>query len=212
MGTTPGGARPVTRSPDRAIGHLPAACCPLTGRAPSAAFRLSDRSASDARGRVPPARGERPGGAGARRRGVSPAATPITLLRGTAGQLAGPDSARQVALNITALNTVVGAFADQLVESATAHGCADLVNTASIAGRQPCNGFPACSASKAYVVHPSATSRSGLCAKNVSVPVVEPGIVAGGPQGLYHQHTENLPPGSPVHTLRYPPHEAAGLQ
>jgi NADP-dependent 3-hydroxy acid dehydrogenase YdfG len=58
------------------------------------------------------------------------------MLPGTAGQLAGPDSARQVELNITALNTVIGAFADQLVESATAHGCADLVNTVSIAGRQ----------------------------------------------------------------------------
>jgi NADP-dependent 3-hydroxy acid dehydrogenase YdfG len=100
------------------------------------------------------------------------------MLPGTAQQLAGPDTDRQVELNISALNTVIGVFTDQLVESAATHGCADLVNTASLAGRQPFRGFSAYAASKAYVVHLTATLRPELGAKNVRVTAVEPGIVA----------------------------------
>jgi NADP-dependent 3-hydroxy acid dehydrogenase YdfG len=100
------------------------------------------------------------------------------MLPGAARDLAGADTVRQVALNVTALNTVVAVFADQLVEAAGAQGTADLVNVASIAGRRPFPGFVAYSASKAYVVQLSATLRAELGPKNVRVTAVEPGIVA----------------------------------
>lgn len=100
------------------------------------------------------------------------------MLPGAARDLADTTTNRQVELNIAALNTVIGVFADQLVEAAAAFGVADLVNTASIAARQPFPGFPAYAASKAYVRHLSATLRSELGAKNVRVTALEPGIVA----------------------------------
>jgi len=44
---------------------------------------------------------------------------------------------RQVDLNITGLNNVILAFVDRLLTTAASSGVADLVNTASIAGKLP---------------------------------------------------------------------------
>jgi NADP-dependent 3-hydroxy acid dehydrogenase YdfG len=83
----------------------------------------------------------------------------------------------QVDLNISALNTVIGAFVNQLVDSGQDAGVADLVNTASIAGKNLFPTFAVYSASKAYVIHLSNHLRTELGPKDVRVSAIEPGIV-----------------------------------
>jgi NADP-dependent 3-hydroxy acid dehydrogenase YdfG len=83
----------------------------------------------------------------------------------------------QVDLNITALNTVISAFVDQLVESAQSSGVADLINTASIAGKNVFPTFSVYAASKAYVIHLGNNLRCELGPKDVRVTTIEPGIV-----------------------------------
>jgi NADP-dependent 3-hydroxy acid dehydrogenase YdfG len=100
-----------------------------------------------------------------------------------AKDLAGADSRRQIELNVTALNSVISAFVDQLVESAAALGSSDLVNTASIAGKALFPGFASYAASKAYVVHLGNNLRAELGPKNVRVTTLEPGIVETELQG-----------------------------
>ena len=85
---------------------------------------------------------------------------------------------RQLDLNIGAVNNVVIAFADQLVGAAAAAGVADLVNTASIAGKQLFPTFSSYAASKAYVIHLGNNLRAELGPKGVRVTTIEPGIVA----------------------------------
>jgi NADP-dependent 3-hydroxy acid dehydrogenase YdfG len=83
----------------------------------------------------------------------------------------------QVDLNISALNTVIGAFLSQLVDSARSAGVADLVNTASIAGKNLFPTFAVYSASKAYVIHLSNHLRTELGPQDIRVSAIEPGIV-----------------------------------
>lgn len=83
----------------------------------------------------------------------------------------------QVDLNISALNAVVGAFVDQLIESAQSAGVADLINTASIAGKNVFPTFSVYAASKAYVIHLGNNLRCELGPKDVRVTTIEPGIV-----------------------------------
>jgi len=85
---------------------------------------------------------------------------------------------QQVDLNIGAVNNVVIAFTDQLVAAAAAGGVADLVNTASIAGKHLFPTFSSYAASKAYVIHLGNNLRAELGPKNVRVTTIEPGIVA----------------------------------
>jgi NADP-dependent 3-hydroxy acid dehydrogenase YdfG len=93
------------------------------------------------------------------------------------GELAGTDSMNQVALNVSALNAVIGAFSGQLLQAAKAYGVADLINTASIAGRNVFPGFPVYAATKAYVVHLSSNLRLEFGPQDVRVTAIEPGIV-----------------------------------
>ena len=97
--------------------------------------------------------------------------TPVT-------RVAPDDWQRQVALNIGALNNVVVAFVEQLISTAASAGVADLVNTASIAGKQLFPTFSAYAASKAYAIHLGNNLRTELGPKNVRVTTIEPGIVA----------------------------------
>jgi NADP-dependent 3-hydroxy acid dehydrogenase YdfG len=83
----------------------------------------------------------------------------------------------QVDLNISALNTVISAFVDQLVESGQSAGVADLINTASIAGKNVFPTFSVYAASKAYVIHLGNNLRCELGPKDVRVTTIEPGIV-----------------------------------
>ncbi|WP_328603402.1 SDR family oxidoreductase [Amycolatopsis sp. NBC_00345] len=96
--------------------------------------------------------------------------TPVTDIRES-------DWAKQVDLNIGGLNTTVQAFAGQLIATAAATGVADLVSTASIAGRTLFPGFSVYAATKAYVIQLGANLRAELGPKNVRVTTIEPGIV-----------------------------------
>ncbi|KAB2582118.1 short-chain dehydrogenase [Rhodococcus erythropolis] len=87
------------------------------------------------------------------------------------------DWTRQIDLNVGAVNNTVTAFTQQLLRSAEDYGVADLVNTASIAGRNLFPTYSAYAASKAYVIHLSKNLRAEFAPKNVRVSVVEPGIV-----------------------------------
>ncbi|MEV0406646.1 SDR family oxidoreductase [Actinoallomurus sp. NPDC050550] len=87
------------------------------------------------------------------------------------------DWADQTALNVGAVNYTVLAFGGQLVEAAAAHGVADLVNIASIAGKTLFPGYSAYAASKSYVIHLGRSLRAELGPKQVRVTTVEPGIV-----------------------------------
>jgi len=82
-----------------------------------------------------------------------------------------------VEINIGALNSVIAAFVPQLLQSAAEQGVADLINTASIAGKQMFPGFSVYAASKAYVIHLSNNLRAELGQKGVRVSTIEPGIV-----------------------------------
>ncbi|MEV6171616.1 SDR family oxidoreductase [Streptomyces sp. NPDC051954] len=96
--------------------------------------------------------------------------TPLAELRAA-------DWSRQTELNVGAINNTVLAFGGQLVEAAAAFGVADLVNTASIAGKTLFPTYSAYAASKAYVIHLGRNLRAELGPKQVRVTTVEPGIV-----------------------------------
>nr|WP_062341550.1 SDR family oxidoreductase [Herbidospora sakaeratensis] len=83
----------------------------------------------------------------------------------------------QIDLNVTGLMNAIGAFVPQLVESAAAHGVADLVNTSSILAQNLLPGFAVYSATKAYVTHLSRHLRAELGGRDVRVSAIEPGIV-----------------------------------
>ena len=84
---------------------------------------------------------------------------------------------RQTDLNVGAVNNTVLAFGAHLVETAASYGVADLVLTASIAGRTVFPTYSAYAASKAYVIHLGRNLRAELGPKQVRVTTVEPGIV-----------------------------------
>ena len=92
-------------------------------------------------------------------------------------RLGDADTTRQVDLNVSAVNTVVGAFLEDLLAAADQQGCADLVTTASVAAHDVFPGFPVYAATKAYVAHLAANLRQELAPLGVRVTTVEPGIV-----------------------------------
>ena len=106
------------------------------------------------------------------------------------GDLNPPDWSRQVELNIGAVNNTLIAFTEQLVRSAAATGVADLVNTASFAGRSVFPTFSVYAASKAYVIHLGNNLRAELGPKNVRVTTMQPGIV--GTELQSHIADENV--------------------
>ncbi|MDV9169008.1 SDR family oxidoreductase [Streptomyces sp. W16] len=87
------------------------------------------------------------------------------------------DWSSQTALNVDAVNNTVRAFSGQLIEAAAAYGAADLVNTASIAGRTLFPSYSAYAATKAYVIHLGRNLRAELGPRQVRVTTIEPGIV-----------------------------------
>lgn len=87
------------------------------------------------------------------------------------------DWTQQIALNVSALNTLTQAIAPQLIASAGGGTSADLINIASIAGRTPFPRFSVYSATKAYVIQFGATLRAELGPLGVRVSTIEPGIV-----------------------------------
>jgi NADP-dependent 3-hydroxy acid dehydrogenase YdfG len=83
----------------------------------------------------------------------------------------------QIALNISGVVLSIGAFVDQLVETAAAGKPADLISTSSIAGQYLYPNFAIYSASKAFVSHLTRHLRAELGPKGVRVGEVAPGIV-----------------------------------
>jgi NADP-dependent 3-hydroxy acid dehydrogenase YdfG len=105
-------------------------------------------------------------------------------------ELDSPNWGHQVELNIGAVNNTVIAFTDQLVRTAAADGVADLVNTASVAGRTLFPTFSVYAASKAYVIHLGNNLRAELGPKDVRVTTIQPGIV--GTELQSHIDDENV--------------------
>ncbi|MBE1875428.1 SDR family oxidoreductase [Myceligenerans pegani] len=85
--------------------------------------------------------------------------------------------ATQIDVNVRGAVATIGAFVDQLVETATAGKPADLINTSSIAAQNLFPEFAVYSASKAFVAHLSRHLRMELGAKGVRVSDVAPGGV-----------------------------------
>lgn len=83
----------------------------------------------------------------------------------------------QIDLNIAALVDTIGAFVDQLVETAATGAPADLISTSSIAGENLFPNFAVYSGTKAFVKHFTMTLRAELGPKGVRVGDVAPGIV-----------------------------------
>jgi NADP-dependent 3-hydroxy acid dehydrogenase YdfG len=76
------------------------------------------------------------------------------------------------------------------VRTAAADGVADLVNTASVAGRTLFPTFSVYAASKAYVIHLGNNLRAELGPKDVRVTTIQPGIV--GTELQSHIDDENV--------------------
>jgi NADP-dependent 3-hydroxy acid dehydrogenase YdfG len=106
------------------------------------------------------------------------------------GDLNPQDWSNQVELNIGAVNNTLIAFTEQLVRFAATAGVADLVNTASIAGRGVFPTFSVYAASKAYVIHLGNNLRAELGPRNVRVTTIQPGIV--GTELQSHIADENV--------------------
>lgn len=85
--------------------------------------------------------------------------------------------ATQIDVNVRGAVATIGAFVDQLVESAQGGRPADLVNTSSIAAQNLFPEFAVYSASKAFVAHLSRHLRMELGSKGVRVADVAPGGV-----------------------------------
>jgi NADP-dependent 3-hydroxy acid dehydrogenase YdfG len=84
----------------------------------------------------------------------------------------------QIDLNIGAAMHTIGAFHDQLAETAAASGRADLINTSSIAAQNIFPNFAVYSATKAFITHLSRTLRTEYGPKGIRVSAIEPGIVS----------------------------------
>lgn len=84
---------------------------------------------------------------------------------------------RQIDLNVTALVTTVGAFVDQLVETASTGAPADLLSTGSIAGESMFPNYAVYSGTKAFVHQFTSTLRAELGPKGVRVATIAPGLV-----------------------------------
>ncbi|WP_213814478.1 SDR family oxidoreductase [Glaciihabitans sp. dw_435] len=83
----------------------------------------------------------------------------------------------QIDLNVSALVTTVGAFVDQLVETAATGAPADLISTGSVAGEALFTNFAVYSGTKAFVKHFTTTLRAELGPKGVRVGSIAPGLV-----------------------------------
>lgn len=90
---------------------------------------------------------------------------------------------QQIDLNVNGVMRVISAFVPQLIKSAAAGVCTDLINTSSIAGQYIYPYFAVYSATKAYVSHLTRHMRVELGPKNIRVSMIEPGCVATELQG-----------------------------
>lgn len=88
--------------------------------------------------------------------------------------------ATQVDVNVRGTVATIGAFVDQLVESAQAGAPADLVTTSSIAAHNLFPEFAVYAATKAFVAHLSRHLRIELGPKGVRVADIAPGGVDTG--------------------------------
>jgi NADP-dependent 3-hydroxy acid dehydrogenase YdfG len=86
--------------------------------------------------------------------------------------------AAQIDVNVTGAVATIGAFVDQLVETAAAGHPADLITTSSIAAHNLFPEFAVYSATKAFVSHLSTHLRMELGPKGVRVASIAPGGVA----------------------------------
>jgi Short-chain alcohol dehydrogenase of unknown specificity len=86
--------------------------------------------------------------------------------------------ATQIDVNVRGAVATIGAFVDQLVETAAAGQPADLINTSSIAAHNLFPEFAVYSATKAFVAHLSRHLRMELGGKGVRVADIAPGGVA----------------------------------
>jgi NADP-dependent 3-hydroxy acid dehydrogenase YdfG len=84
----------------------------------------------------------------------------------------------QIDVNVRGAVATMGAFVDQLVETAAAGRPADLINTSSIAAHNLFPEFAVYSATKAFVAHLSRHLRMELGSKGVRVAEIAPGGVA----------------------------------
>ncbi|GAA4168094.1 SDR family oxidoreductase [Gryllotalpicola koreensis] len=86
--------------------------------------------------------------------------------------------ATQIDINVRGAVATIGAFVDQLVETAAGGHPADLISTSSIAAHNLFPEFAVYSATKAFVAHLSRHLRMELGGKGVRVADIAPGGVA----------------------------------
>lgn len=86
--------------------------------------------------------------------------------------------AHQIDLNVTALVSTIGAYVDQLFETAADGGTADLINTSSVADQALFPDFAVYSATKSFVTQLTRHLRAELGVRGVRVGSIAPGLVA----------------------------------